>query len=121
MPTTRNTNLRENARNNRGQMNEAEVRIWVQLRRKILDVKFRRQHPVGPYILDFACVALRIAIELDGSQHEGDPADVVRDAYLKSRGWIVLRFWSGEALSNTNGVISAILAAVDERQREFVG
>jgi very-short-patch-repair endonuclease len=121
MPTTRNTILRENARNNRGQMNEAEVRIWVQLRRQIFDVKFRRQHAVGPYILDFACVAFRIAIEVDGSQHEGDPDDVIRDAYLKSRGWIVLRFWSWEALSNTDVVISTILAAVEERQQELVG
>jgi very-short-patch-repair endonuclease len=100
-------------------MNEAEVRIWVHLRRQVYDVKFRRQHPVGSYILDFACVALRIAIEIDGSQHEDDLDDPIRDAYLTSRGWIVLRFWSGEALSNTNGVISTIMATIEERQIEL--
>ena len=119
MPTTRNANLRENARTNRSQMNDAEVRIWVELRRQVLDARFRRQHPVGPYILDFACVALRIAIELDGSQHDGDPSDGIRDAYLTSRGWIVLRFWSWEAMSNTEGVINTILATIEERQTEL--
>ena len=84
----------------------------------MLDAKFRRQRPVGPYILDFACVALRIAIEFDGSQHDGDPSDAIRDAYLAARGWMVLRFWSGEALSNTDGVINTILATTEERQTD---
>ncbi len=119
MPTTRSPRLTANARKNRSLMNEAEVRIWVQLRRQVLDVKFRRQHPVGPHILDFACVALRIDIELDGSQHEDNPDDAIRDAYLISRGWIVLRFWSWEALSNTDGVVSTILATIEERQTEL--
>jgi very-short-patch-repair endonuclease len=119
MPTTRNPKLAENARANRNLMNDAEVRIWLELRRQVYDAKLSRQHPVGPYILDFACVALRIAIELDGSQHDGDPNDVIRDAYLTARGWIVLRFSSGEALANTDGVINTILATVDERQRNL--
>lgn len=80
---TRDHRPRDYARNNRKEMNEAEVRIWE----RVLDVRFRRQHPVGPYILDFACVALRLAIELDGSQHESSPDDAIRDAYLASRGW----------------------------------
>jgi very-short-patch-repair endonuclease len=119
MPTTRNSNLRENSRKNRSLMNEAEVRIWMQLRRQVLDAKFRRQHPVGPYILDFACVALRIAIELDGSQHDGNPEEAIRDAYLSSRGWIVLHFWSGDALANTDGLLDTIVAVIEQRQIEL--
>ena len=119
MPITRSPKLQQNARKNRSLMNEAEVRVWVHLRRRVLDVKFRRQHPVGPYVLDFACLALRIAIELDGSQHENNPDDLARDAYLTARGWIVLRFWSWEALAHTDDVINAILATIDLRQTEL--
>jgi very-short-patch-repair endonuclease len=65
----RNQTLFGWARHNRQTLNDAEARIWSELRRRELGVRVRRQHPIGPYILDFACIALKLAVELDGSQH----------------------------------------------------
>lgn len=68
------------AKCNRRQMNEGEVRIWTGLRRKAIGVRFRRQHPIGPYIVDFACLTLKLVIEIDGSQHyDSVMADSLRD------------------------------------------
>ena len=71
--------------------------------------KFRRQHPVGDFIVDFACTEYQLAIEVDGGQHSENAADTIRTAWLQSRGWKVLRFWNNDVLSNTNGVIETIL------------
>ena len=71
--------------------------------------KFRRQHPVRDFIVDFACAEYQLAIEVDGGQHSENAADTIRTAWLQSRGWKVLRFWNNDVLSNTNGVIETIL------------
>jgi very-short-patch-repair endonuclease len=71
--------------------------------------KFRRQHPVRDFIVDFACTENQLAIEVDGGQHSENAADTIRTAWLQSRGWKVLRFWNNDVLSNTNGVIETIL------------
>jgi very-short-patch-repair endonuclease len=71
--------------------------------------KFRRQHPVRDFIVDFACTEYQLAIEVDGGQHSENAADTIRTAWLQSRGWKVLRFWNNDVLSNTNGVIETIL------------
>ena len=76
-----------------------------------LGVKFRRQHPVGNYILDFACIELKLAIELDGGQHADIKVnDNERTRWLESQGWQVIRFWNNEVLKNAEGVVTKIYA-----------
>src|SRR5271166_5108006 len=90
-------NQRARARTMRGTPTDAELRLWRLLRdRRLSSLKFRRQVPVGPYIVDFLCVGSRLIVEVDGSQHAESPRDEVRDAYLAREGWIVLRFWNHE-------------------------
>jgi very-short-patch-repair endonuclease len=112
--TFRNQTLIGYARHNRRTLNDAETRLWSELGRRGFGVRFRRQHPIGPYIVDFACIALKLAVELDGSQHFESAGDAVRDAYLAERGWTVLRFWSWEALSDPDMVVRTISAVVEE-------
>jgi very-short-patch-repair endonuclease len=74
-----------------------------------LGAKFRRQHPVGNYIADFACLAPKLIIELDGSQHADQAAyDERRDAFFRARGFSVLRFASNEPFLNLDGILTAI-------------
>ncbi len=88
--------------------------MWSALRdRRLLRYKFRRQHPIGHYIVDFACTECRLVIELDGSQHADDPADIRRTAWLESQGWRVIRFWNHDVLANTSGVTETILRALE--------
>lgn len=78
-----------------------------------LGVKFRRQHPCGSYILDFACIELKIAIELDGGQHgEMQIQDNLRAVWLEAQGWEVVRFWNNEVLRNIEGVLEKISGSV---------
>ena len=84
---------------------DAERRLWSALRRRRLqNYKFRRQHPVGRFILDFACVEHRLVIEAHGGQHGGSADDERR------KGWRVIRFWNNEILTNIEGVTDTILA-----------
>lgn len=94
----------------RSEMTEAESYLWQHLRaRQIHDLKFRRQHPVGNYILDFACIEAKLAIEVDGGQHnELQSLDNLRTAWLETQGWKVLRFWNNEVLQNVEGVLEVI-------------
>lgn len=95
---------------------DAEARLWAVLRsRQLQNFKFRRQHPVGPYIADFACIARRMIVEADGGQHAENSDDARRTAALESWGWQVLRFWNTDILSNTEGVLTAILQALQEK------
>ena len=85
---------------------------------------FRRQHPAGPYILDFYCPRLRIAIEVDGGGHGhyyGAQRDAKRDAWLLENGVLVLRFWNIDVQRNLFGVCDTIRAAVMERDGHVVG
>jgi len=98
------------ARRLRATMTDAERRLWSVLRSRQLDgFKFRRQHPLGPYILDFACIEHRLVIEADGGQHVGNAKDDSRTAWLESTGWRVVRFWNNDILKNTQGVLETIL------------
>jgi len=100
--------LRENA-------TDAERRLWALLRdRRLQGYKFRRQHPIGPFIVDFACTKYQLVIEADGGQHNENAADARRTAYVECRGWRVLRFWNNDILTNTEGVLLAVLEALDE-------
>ena len=98
------------ARKLRGDMTDAELRLWSHLRASQLGgTKFIRQHPIGPYVVDFACRSARLAIELDGGQHADNPADDARTAVIEAHGYRVIRFWNNDVLQNTNGVLTAIL------------
>jgi len=93
-----------------------EVRLWVKLRAlKPLGYHFRRQAPVGRYIVDFVCFHAKLIIEADGGQHgmpDGARADAARDAFLRSQGFWILRFWNSEIEDNLDGVIEVIQEAL---------
>jgi very-short-patch-repair endonuclease len=95
---------------------DVERQLWSKLRNaQINGANFRRQHPAGPYILDFYCPALQLAIELDGGQHaEAASRDRQRDEWLKRHGVTVLRFWNSDVTANRAGVVEAIAAKVSE-------
>jgi very-short-patch-repair endonuclease len=89
--------------------------LWGCLRgRRLVGYKFRRQHPLGRFIVDFACIEHRLVIEADGGQHCDSPDDERRTAWLERRGWRVLRFWNNEVLTNSEGGQETILAALRE-------
>ncbi len=92
-------------------MPEAEARLWQQLRdRRLMGHKFRRQHSIGPYITDFACVAARLVIELDGSQHaQAEEADARRSVFLIAEGWRVIRFWNARVMTDMDNVLREII------------
>ena len=104
------SDLRAFARDLRAHQTDAENLLWGMLRnRRLLGLKFRRQYPLDPYILDFYCHDAMLAIELDGGQHaERQPYDLQRTAYLKRRGVRVLRFWNNEVLQETESVLERI-------------
>jgi len=94
-------------------MTDAERRLWAALRgRRLQGYKFRRQHPLGPFVLDFVCIEHRLVIEADGGQHADNEADLRRTRWLESRGWRVIRFWNNEILKNTEGIVESILRAL---------
>jgi very-short-patch-repair endonuclease len=95
-------------------MTDAERMLWRSLRGKqINDLRFRRQHPIGKYIADFACIEAKIIIELDGGQHQEQQAyDAKRTTFLETQGWQVLRFWNNDVLINLDGVLMSISASL---------
>ena len=104
------------ARSLRRSSTDAERRLWTALRdRRLTKYKFRRQHPIGAYIVDFACTRHALVIELDGGQHADNAADARRTAWLESEGWRVVRFWNNDVLGNVSGVIEAILGALQTK------
>jgi len=107
---------RATARRLRANQTGAEMALWRELRK--LETKgthFRRQVPVGPYVADFACLASRLVIELDGSQH-GEKLNKVRDEartrWLESEGYRVLRFWNNDLIENLEGALEVVYAAL---------
>lgn len=105
---------RQHARDLRKGMTDSERRLWSHLRRSQLGYKFRAQHPIGPFVADFACLDPQLIIELDGSQHDGQGEyDEARDAFLRSRGFKVLRFATHEPLRNIEGVLLVIAATLE--------
>jgi very-short-patch-repair endonuclease len=103
------------ARRLRENQTDVENKLWSQLRgRQIGGVKFRRQHPIGPFIVDFCCVERGLVVELDGGQHaERSAADERRTRVLERFGYRVLRFWDNEMLSNLDGVLERISEALE--------
>ena len=97
----------------RRDMTDAERRLWSVLRdRRLANYKFRRQRPVGRFILDFACLEHRVAIEVDGGQHADSGRDQRRTAWLEAQGWRVLRFWNNDVLANPEGIADTILREI---------
>jgi very-short-patch-repair endonuclease len=108
------TLLKKRARRLRRDQTDAENKLWMRLRaRQLCDAKFRRQHPIGPYIADFCCVKSRLIVELDGSQHVVQAErDQRRSAFLERSGYRVVRFWDNEVLQNTAAVVERIAEAL---------
>jgi very-short-patch-repair endonuclease len=112
------TELLERARALHRDATDAERLLWSLLRnRQFLGLKFRRQHPLGGYILDFYCHRAKLGIELDGGQH-AEPEQAARDAQrtrdLEELGVRVVRFWNHDLLRETEAVLEAIMGAMEE-------
>ena len=94
----------------RSNMTDAERRLWYRLRaHRFGGYKFKRQVPIGPYVVDFACLNHGLVVELDGGQHSENIKDAARDEFLRAKGFRVLRFWNNDALKNTSAILEAIL------------
>src|SRR5215468_10570270 len=102
--------MNEYARELRRNATNAERLLWARLRRRQLNgFKFRRQRPIGPYVCDFVCLEARVVVELDGSQHVVQaPYDANRDAFLRARGFRVLRFRNNDVLLQTASVVETV-------------
>jgi very-short-patch-repair endonuclease len=95
---------------------EAETKLWRALREQLPEFGFRRQHPIGPCVMDFACPARKLAIEIDGGQHAlQQNQDAARTAELARRGYRVIRFWNNEVMENLAGVLDTIRRELDGR------
>ncbi|WP_299574584.1 DUF559 domain-containing protein [uncultured Leptotrichia sp.] len=112
--------LRQRSKAMRQEMSEAEAKLWQHLRAGRLNgYKFRRQQPMGNYIVDFMCVTPKLIVEADGGQHTEQAAyDHARTAYLNSLGFTVLRFWNHEILQQTNDVLAEILRVLQELEKQ---
>ncbi len=105
------------ARRLRRDSTDVEKKLWLSLRAaQVAGVSFRKQHPIGPYIVDFCAPSLKLIIELDGGQH-AETVDRKRTAWLEREGFSVIRFWNNDIIDNMDGVREAILDAVVHRQR----
>jgi very-short-patch-repair endonuclease len=100
----------------RKNMTDAERKLWQSLRnRQVGGYKFRRQKPIGPYIVDFVCLEKKIIIEVDGGQHSSNiDSDTLREDYLKKKGYKILRVWNHDVLRNTESVLGWILKDLNE-------
>nr|WP_281415420.1 endonuclease domain-containing protein [Pelotalea chapellei] len=114
--------LLKSARALRSTMTDAEQLLWYCLRRKQLSgFRFRRQHPVERFVLDFYCYETRLAIEIDGGQHNEPNAkyrDMARTEFLSCRGIQVLRFWNNDVFNNLEAVLQRIYEVLMERAGE---
>nr|WP_263649704.1 endonuclease domain-containing protein [Mesorhizobium sp. J8] len=94
-------------------MTDAELKLWNEIRaHRLMGLSFRRQMPIAGYIVDFACPARKLIVELDGSQHaspEVAAADAVRDAKLEALGWTILRFWNDDVIRDIDNVCQHIV------------
>lgn len=99
-----------NAKSLRSNQTEAEQRLWYHLRaHRFMGLKFKRQKPMGRYIVDFVCLERRLIIELDGGQHAEQVAyDRHRDTWLRNQGYTVLHFWNNEVMQQLEGVLERI-------------
>jgi len=118
---SRTSAMTERAKRLRNNMTDAETRLWRVLRRGQLNgLQFRRQHPVGPFTLDFYCPSLPLAIELDGGQHavQRKRADDRRTRFLSEKKIVVVRYWNNDVFGNLQGVLEDLHAVIEKRARE---
>jgi very-short-patch-repair endonuclease len=112
---------RGRAKSLRRTMTRAETLLWRYIKAGYVDgLQFRRQTPMGAYIVDFVCHAAKLVIEVDGSTHDFEQrlrCDQVRDRWLASRGYAVLRFTNNDVLSSLEGVVTVIRETVSARMR----
>ncbi|OGT17891.1 MAG: DNA (cytosine-5-)-methyltransferase [Gallionellales bacterium RIFOXYB12_FULL_54_9] len=104
----------DNAKALRHNQTDAEQKLWYRLRaHRFMGRKFKRQKPIGRYVVDFVCLEEKLVIELDGSQHfENIDYDKERDSWLRNHGYTVLRFWDNEMLNEMDGVLERIRLAL---------
>ena len=100
---------------------ETETLLWGLLRsRQLKGIKFRRQHPIGPFIADFFCLQKRLIVELDGQHHKTQEAeDQKRTEFLKEQGFLVLRFWNGQVEQEPEKVLDRILKTINGIERHL--
>ena len=111
----------QRARNLRNKMTKAEWKLWGNIRNKQLGVRFRRQHPIGNFIVDFIALKIGLVIEIDGAQHlesKMEAKDKIRTEYLKQQGLRVIRFNNHEVLTNIDGVIAEIITIIKEMDKK---
>ena len=110
-----NDKNRKNAKAMRRVMTDAELKLWNEIRaHRLMGLGFRRQVPIAGYIIDFACPAKRLIVEVDGSQHGEDEnagKDAVRTARLEQDGWTVLRFWNDDVIRDIEAICDHIVVA----------
>jgi very-short-patch-repair endonuclease len=120
MPKTPRSNPRilQRATELRNESTDPEIRLWNYLRlRRLNKVRFRRQHALGRYVVDFCAPDEKLIIELDGSQHiQQAERDTARTKYLEAQGYRVLRFWNDEILKDINAVVIAIQDALSNAE-----
>lgn len=116
---SRTRTMTARARNLRHTPTDAELALWKALRRNQLrGLTFRRQHPVGKYVVDFYCPAACVAVEIDGGQHasaRNKTHDEGRTRWLSDQGIEVIRFWNNDVLSNLTGVLEAIAHKIEQK------
>ena len=108
--------LKNHIRELRQNSTDAEKHLWYFLRAKRLNgYKFRRQHPIHPFVVDFICLEKNLIIELDGGQHAPQQSyDKQRTAFLEFKGYKVLRFWNNVVFNETRAVLNTILTTLDQ-------
>jgi very-short-patch-repair endonuclease len=108
------------ARDSRKAQTSAEEKLWSLLRnRKVISRKFRRQHPIGPWVADFACPSIRLVIEVDGPSHEAPDQqawDEMKTEYLRTSGWRVIRIKNADVYQALGEVEARIIAEIGEQQ-----
>ncbi|WP_375288894.1 endonuclease domain-containing protein [Sphingomonas sp.] len=108
----------------RQEMSPAEIRLWLALRKRPAGLKFRKQHPSGPYVADFFCHAARLVVEVDGQAHDfGDrpQRDARRDQWFRPRGMEVLRLPARDVLRDCDAAVQGIVAVAEPRIRDEEG
>ncbi len=116
-----NTQTTRRARSLRQVDNDAETRLWSELRnRRLNGFKFVRQLAIGPYFADFACREKMLVVEVDGSQHADSLHDRRRDVLISSQGWAIVRFWNMDVLKDMPAVLETLVAILDGRLTERV-
>jgi very-short-patch-repair endonuclease len=110
----RDKKLRRFARSLRKSSTETEKLLWGRIRNRQLGVKFKRQEPIGEYVVDFVCYEKKVIIELDGGQHMESTKDAERDRSFAANGCRVLRFWDSDIWKNREGVIQVIMREIGE-------